>query len=160
MKKIITAAQVMTRNVLAVAPEWSVGRLLEFLSDHAITGAPVVSDDQEPIGVVSLTDVARNGTVVERARDAESHVFYRAGLDTFVDRADMKMMHVEAESTVTVREIMTPLVFAVEETTTVQEIAEMMITGRIHRVFVKNAGKMVGVITSMDLLPLVRDIPQ
>jgi signal-transduction protein with cAMP-binding, CBS, and nucleotidyltransferase domain len=33
-----------------------------------------------------------------------------------------------------------------------------MITGRIHRVFVKSNGKMIGIITSMDLLPLVRDL--
>jgi predicted transcriptional regulator len=156
--KKITAAQVMTRNVKTVGPEWPMTRLLQFLSDNAITGAPVVNEGHEPIGVVSLTDVARNGSVGERAPSADAPAYYRQGLEGLVDRHDMKMMHVETESTVTVRDIMTPLVFAVDETTDVQEVAEMMITGRIHRVFVRNAGKMVGIITSMDLLPLLREL--
>jgi predicted transcriptional regulator len=156
--KKITAAQVMTRNVKTVGPEWPLNRLLEFLTDNAITGAPVVNELDEPIGVVSLTDVARNGTVTEHARAAGAPIYYRQGLESALDRSDMKMLHVETESTVTVRDIMTPLVFAVDESTNVQEVAEMMITGRIHRVFVKSNGKMIGIITSMDLLPLVRDL--
>jgi signal-transduction protein with cAMP-binding, CBS, and nucleotidyltransferase domain len=34
-----------------------------------------------------------------------------------------------------------------------------MITGRIHRVFVKKDDRLTGVVTTMDLLPLLRDIP-
>jgi CBS domain-containing protein len=57
-----------------------------------------------------------------------------------------------------VGDIMTPLVFSVAEDATVQEVAAAMITGRIHRVFVTRAGALVGIISAMDLLPLVRDM--
>ena len=63
----------------------------------------------------------------------------------------------EAEPDVTVQDIMTPMVFAVEDDTTVQEVAAMMITGKSHRVFVKTGGKLAGVITAMDLLAVIRD---
>ena len=44
------------------------------------------------------------------------------------------------------------------EDASVQEVANAMVTGRIHRVLVTRAKKMVGIISSLDLLPLVRDM--
>jgi CBS domain-containing protein len=37
-------SQVMTREVLTVRPDLPVDRLVEFLTDHSISGAPVVSE--------------------------------------------------------------------------------------------------------------------
>jgi hypothetical protein len=39
-----------------------------------------------------------------------------------------------------------------------EEVASAMVTGHIHRVLVTRAKKMVGIISSMDLLELVRDM--
>jgi CBS domain-containing protein len=153
----VTAAQVMTREVLTVGADWPIERLVEFLTNHSISGAPVVSDARKPIGVISLTDVARNGGLGEHG-SAEVHGFYRNELSSLVARDEMRGLHVDAESTTTVKDIMTPLVFSVAEDATVQEVAEAMITGRIHRVFVTREGALVGIISAMDLLPLVRDM--
>ena len=154
--KTITAGELMTPKVFSVRPTFTVEQLLEFLTDHGISGAPVVSGDGEPIGVVSLTDVARNGTVTER-KSKEPPSYYRR-LEEFVDDAELERFRVDPEPALTVEDIMTPMVFAVEEDATVQDVATMMLTGRIHRVFVKKRGKLRGVISSMDLLPLVRDM--
>jgi len=154
-----TAAELMNRNVLTVKPEWSVDRLMEFFTNKRISGAPVVGDDNKPIGVVSHTDIAREnggGAGVERNLD-DLHRYYRA-LDDVVAREEIERFSVGLPSRTTVLDIMTPTVFAVEERSSVQEVAEMMITGRIHRVFVKHRGKLTGIITSMDLLPLIREM--
>lgn len=155
--KKVTAAQVMTRDVLTVNADWSVERLVEFFADHSISGAPVVSDASKPIGVVSLTDVARTGALGERS-NGEVPAFYRNELAKIAARDELRGMHVATESQTTVGDIMTPMVFSVDEDATVQEVAEAMITGRIHRVFVTRAGKLVGIVSAMDLLPLVRDM--
>ncbi len=152
-----TAADVMTKTIATVEPDWPVDRLMNYLSDKSISGAPVVTADGEPIGVVSLMDIARNGAVAERA-DSKVSGYYKESLERHVAREEVERFHADSEAQTTVRDIMTPVVFAVEEDATVQEIAEMMITGRIHRVFVQRDGKMAGVISSMDLLPLVRDM--
>lgn len=154
----ITAVQMMTRDVKTAVADWPVDRLLEFFTDNAISGAPVVSDDDTPIGVVSLTDVARAGMAGGPSSAADVPAYYQEGLERFVDPDEMESFQVDHGSGVTVRDIMTPMVFSVQEHATVQEIAEVMITGRIHRVLVTREGKMVGIITSMDLLPLVRDL--
>jgi CBS domain-containing protein len=152
----ITASRIMTRNVLAVEPDWSVERLVQFLADHGISGAPVVSDSV-PIGVVSLTDVARNGALGER-KPPEVHAYYRQGLEKVVAREELAAFRIDVESQTTVRDIMTPVVFSVDENSTVQEVAHAMITGRIHRVLVTRAGKIVGIISAIDLVALVRDM--
>ena len=151
----ISASQVMTREVLSVRPDWPVSRLVEFLTEHFISGAPVLSEQDVPIGVVSLTDLARNGSFAETSR-SEVHAFYRQGLEPIAGREDVASLRIDVESQTTVREIMTPVVFSVEEEATVQEVANTMITGRIHRVLVTRAKTIVGIISSLDLLPLVR----
>ena len=153
-----TAAHVMTREVLTVDPDWSVEYLMDFLSDHSISGAPVVNGALEPIGVVSLTDIARNGGLSERSPAPQVASDYRHDLDRFVDRDTLAGFQAESASGATVRDIMTPMVFAVDEDTPVGDVADVMLTGRIHRVIVRREGKMVGVVTSMDLLPFVRDL--
>ncbi len=151
----LTASQVMTRDVLSVGLDWPMERLLDFLVDHSISGAPVVADDHRPVGVVSLTDVARNGAL---PASREVPAYYRAGLDRTMAREEMRAFHVDAPAETTVQDLMTPVVFSVEEDAPVQEVAEAMITGRIHRVFVTRKGKMIGVISAMDLLPIIRDM--
>ena len=117
-----TAAEVMTRGVLTVDADWSVGELATFLEHHAISGAPVVDAEGALLGAVSVTDIAR--------RDGSSKV----------------------------REIMTPMIFSVDTSASAQEVADTMIRGRVHRLFVMEGGRLVGVISSLDLLSLVRGV--
>ena len=152
----VTAVQVMTREVLSVGPDWPVDRLVEFLTDHSIWGAPVVSEEGAPIGVASLTDVARSGALAERSL-SEVPTYYGQGLERTVRQEELAGLRVHVESQTMVRDIMTRVVFSVDEDATVQEVAEGMITGRIHRVLVTREGKMVGIISALDLLPLVRN---
>ncbi|MBX3264702.1 MAG: CBS domain-containing protein [Labilithrix sp.] len=155
MKK--TAADVMTKDVATVDSDWPLDRLMTFLTDRAISGAPVVNAEGEPIGVVSLTDIARNGVTAEGAGE-DANAYYAEGLARHVSREELGGFHADAGSATVVRDIMTPVVFAVEADATVQEVAETMATGRVHRVLVTRAGKMAGIISAMDLLPLVRDM--
>ncbi len=156
--KTLTAAEIMTRGVLTVGPDWPLDRLVEFLTDHSISGAPVLGDDGTPLGVVSVTDVARSRNIIDTAGAAHAPAYYTRGIEHSVANEELKNFHGEDESGATVRDIMTPVVFSVEETATVQDVADAMIRGRIHRVFITERSKLVGVISSLDLLPLIRDM--
>lgn len=61
----------------------------------------------------------------------------------------------EAHSKDAVRDLMTPTVYTVPEDTPVPEIARAMIAGRIHRLFVTRQRRVVGIVTSLDLLRLL-----
>lgn len=151
----LTAKDVMTRGVLMAHPDWSLDTLLSFFATHTISGAPVAGEDGVPVGVVSLGDVAKAGSI-DRGSTRTSP-YWRDDLDSYTPREDLLRIVADLESEVRVRDMMTPMVFSAGEDTTVQELAETMLTGRIHRVFIMRDKKIVGIVSSMDLLPIVRD---
>ena len=146
----------MTRGVLTVDADWSVAELSTFLEDHAISGAPVLDFEGALVGVVSRTDIAR-GEMFADWPTAGPHAFYSPGIERAVAREEAPGFRAIGDPPTTVRQIMTPMIFSVEASAPVQEVADTMIRGRIHRLFVMEDTKMVGVISSLDLLSLVRD---
>jgi CBS domain-containing protein len=143
----LTAGDLMTCDILRAEASWPVGRLVEFLTEHAISGAPVVSEDGLLIGVVSLTDVARSSGAASR-RAAHAHDYYLYG-PAFTYNLPPRSGGVRG---LTVRDIMTPMVFDVPVSATAKDIAEIMLRGHIHRLFVTEGGMVIGVVTAFDML--------
>lgn len=145
------ARDIMTKNVIRVSDDWTVNELARFLTDRGISGAPVVNAEERLVGVVSLTDIAR------AAGDGQAHIgthsLYQHELSLSLD--EVRTLSIDAGSDLTVRQIMTPLVFEVAADSTVSEIADTMVRGRIHRVFVVDDGAVVGVVSALDLLQLL-----
>jgi CBS domain-containing protein len=48
--------------------------------------------------------------------------------------------------------------FKVAEGDSIKEVAETMLKGNIHRVFVTRGNKLIGIVTTMDMLKVIRDI--
>lgn len=157
--KNLTAGEIMTREVLTVGEDWLIDQLADFLVNRGISGAPVVSEDGRLIGVVSLTDIARFSSLpVRDMRRTDRHELYEAGFGAELAGEELGGYHIETDSLVCVRDIMTPVVFSVPEDAGVQQVADTMIRGRIHRVFVTRGGTVVGVISTLDLLETIRDL--
>ena len=156
----MTVSNVMRDEVLAVEASWSLDQLSDFLVNHGISGAPVTAADGEFVGVVSLTDIVRQSRLQDRSaeRDDSTHDVYLYELDRRMDRDELRELHVQYEETMQVLDIMTPIVFSVGENTSVQEVAETMLKGRIHRVFVTRDSKLVGIVTALDMLQVIRDL--
>jgi predicted transcriptional regulator len=155
--KGLTAKQVMNPNVLAAESDWSVNRLAEFFMANCISGAPVQSKAGILVGVVSLTDIVHHETQTEKDRPwplayyqhvLERQPFTKEGAVAF---------QIEAEPDVTVHDIMTPTIFQVSEDATMQQVADVMIKNHIHRVFVTRKDKVVGIISTPDMLKAIRD---
>jgi len=61
----VTAADIMTPDPLTLTPDTSVHEAAQLLSEHRISGAPVVSEDSNIVGIVSEYDlIARPGSTV------------------------------------------------------------------------------------------------
>lgn len=158
----LTAKDVMTRDVIGVPADMPVEDLAGFLTENGISGAPVLDHDDELIGVVSLTDIVRHdGLSTTRTRPSHRHdVYLRLELEREFDADELDGLHLEGGSGTRVRDIMTPVVFGVVEDMPIQDIADYMIRGKIHRQFVTRDRQVVGVITAMDLLKVVRELPR
>jgi CBS domain-containing protein len=155
----LTVNDVMKTGVLAADADWSLDRLAEFLVDNNISGAPVTNREDKLIGVVSLTDIVRqNNQTQDNMVTDQAHDVYRYELERVMGHEELGGFHAQPESTVSVRDIMTPMVFSVAEHTPLQEVAEMMLKGGIHRVFVTHDSRLVGIVTTLDMLQVIRDI--
>lgn len=153
----LIAKQIMNVNVLAAKPDWSIHHLAEFFMEKCISGAPVQSDAGIPIGVVSLTDIVHHETQPEKDRQWP-HDYYLHGLERRYAREEAGAFQIEAEPDVTVRDIMTPLIFQIPEDTPLQRVADTMIKNHIHRVFVTRDDRVVGIISTADMLKVIREM--
>jgi len=155
----MTVSNVMRDEILAVEAGWSLDQLADFLVDKNISGAPVTAADGQLVGVVSLTDIVRQSRLPERGTDRDdTHDVYLYELERRMDRDELRELHVQYEAQVQVLDIMTPMIFSVREDTSVQEVADTMLKGGIHRVFVTREGKLIGIVTALDMLQVIRDM--
>ena len=150
----LTAKEIMTRDVLTARDSWSVDELAEFLIEHGISGAPVESEEGRLVGVVSMTDIVRHRSLpVMEIRGP--HEYYQALEHSFA-REEISSLRFGAEDRTTVRDIMTEVVFEVGEDATLSDVADAMIRGRIHRVFVTRDRRPIGVVSALDVMKVVR----
>jgi predicted transcriptional regulator len=153
-----TVSEIMQRNVLTVEDDWPLNRLARFFIDHQISGAPVTDSEGNLVGVVSLTDIVRYDSMPESpATEHSTHEYYLHTLERQVTQEEMTNFHMEHESPATVRDIMTPMIFEVNENASIQEAADTMIKGHIHRLFVTREKRVFGIVTALDMLKVLRD---
>lgn len=155
--KTLTARDVMNREVLTVRVDLSVRELAAFLTENQISGAPVVDREGHLVGVVSLTDVAEyDADRADLSPDGSDPARAVRGWEDRINPEDVRPLHLET-SDLLVRDIMTPVVYTIPEDTPVPRIAQTMIAGRIHRLLVTSQGRVIGIVTSLDLVRLLAD---
>jgi CIC family chloride channel protein len=128
----MTVAELMQRHVKTVGSETSVAEAIVSLADAHISGMPVVDGTGKVIGVLSTTDVL--------AAEAEAE--------------DPTARQTLFENTA-VRDIMTPRPFTVASGEDVREAARQMLYADVHRLFVAEGDKVVGVISTTDIVRAV-----
>ena len=157
--RYFVAKDVMNTRFISVPADWSVEEVAQFFVDKAITGAPVTDEDGKFIGVVSLTDIVRHSSFAEmNMRADEPHDYYLHGWEDRLAPEEIASFHVAEKPQAFVHNIMTPMIFKVEASTPIQEVAEAMMGGRIHRLMVTRNDKIVGMISTMDMLKVIRDL--
>jgi predicted transcriptional regulator len=154
MGKTRNVKDLMNPDIMTVADEMTTDELARYLIEREISGAPVVDSQGQLIGVVSMTDIGRN--VAEPSELTSSNFYRDDGMDLTLE--DLGQRFVE-ERAVTVRDVMTPVIHKVPVTASVAEVARIMVEQHIHRLVVTEGSDPVGIITSMDLLKMVADLP-
>jgi CBS domain-containing protein len=142
------AMDVMTTNVITVEPNTSVQELATLLSERGISGVPVVDRDSRLVGIVTEGDLLhRTETGTERRIQRRRSRW----LDGFASDQEAARDYVKAHGRI-VREIMTPEVISVSDTTELADIATLLETKRIKRVPVLRDGKLVGIVSRANLV--------
>jgi CBS domain-containing protein len=138
-------ADIMTRGAIIVRADLSLEQLVDLFLEQGISRAPVVNDDGRPIGMVSKTDL-----VIAQHERGDTEVS-QAGTDGWGQ-------HVH-ELGSTVREVMTPVVFSLPETTSIGEAARRMLADHVHAVPVVSAqDQLVGLLSATDIMAWVAGV--
>ena len=153
----LTARDVMNADVITIQKNKTVKELSTLLTEHWITGAPVVNDEDNLVGVVSLTDIAKNVNETDVAVDNSNPRYDVRGWENKMEPEELEQCHIEKEGML-VEDIMTSLPLTVPETTTVPEIADIMVEGRVHRLLVTRNRQLMGIITTLDVLKLFQSV--
>lgn len=154
-KAQLTAKDIMNPWVLTVRDDMTVQELGTFLTENEISGAPVVDAMGKLVGVVSLTDIARNAAGSAALATAQANPdYYVRGWEDKMNSDEMGPLHIEKEGGL-VREIMTPTLYTVREETPVAQVAKTMLSGHIHRLLVTRRGQVAGIVTTTDMLKLL-----
>jgi CBS domain-containing protein len=150
--KALTAADLMTGQVVSIEETAPLREAVATFVDRGISGAPVINDAGRPVGVISLSDIViHDRNSVTYARPA-AEFFTRSDLRAEFGE-DVGGFQVEAVDRTLVRDVMTPTVCAVRPDTPVYEVIQEMVLLHVHRLFVTDRdGVLVGVISMTDVL--------
>lgn len=150
----ITASDLMNPEVLTVREDMTLRQVANFLVDNEISGAPVEDGSGKLVGVVSFTDIV-TALVQDDGGDGDRTSFFVSEWEEAMSREDLEDIEALDDAALTVREIMTPEVYTVREETPVSEIAEAMVENHVHRLLVTREDRVVGIISTSDLLGLL-----
>ena len=123
-------ADLMQQPVVTVDTEGTVRDAVVLLSEDHISALPVTDRAGKMVGVVSTSDIL--------TAEAEGAPLGTRDLETM-----------------TVAELMTPRPITVSPETDVKEVAQQMLYADVHRLFVTADDRLVGVISTTDIVRAV-----
>jgi CBS domain-containing protein len=123
--------------------------LAKLLLEKGITGAPVVDDEGRLAGVISQTDLVYYNLTRGDELVLDSHFYHSARVE---GRHVPSGFQFEDYNSGCVADVMTPVVHAVTERTSVESVARMMTRNHIHRVIVRRGQTVAGIISALDVL--------
>ena len=178
---MLTVKDIMQKDVVTVSPATTARYLAKLLADEEISGVPVLDANETLVGVVSSTDLVRlaadeSGVDIragglerevdpvldpelneEDVEEVDPYGFFLPEDSPFASRRLLEQWPESEFDAVLVRDIMTPVSFTVEPDTPVPELCEFLVRGRIHRAVVVGEGRLLGIVTSADVLRAVAE---
>lgn len=144
----LTAADLMSREVITIPQEMPVPAAAQVLAEAQIGGAPVVDSEERCIGVFSTVDLTPRTQLAKRAAQKAPPIPGCVCSDWEVVENDWDTLPAEAVSW-----YMTPDPVLVRPETRIGELARMMVDAHIHRLIVAGADRrLTGIVSSTDVL--------
>jgi len=129
-----TAADVMERAVVQVHVDDLLTDVERTMSDAHVSGAPVIDNRGRVLGVISLRDLVRR-----RADDQELP-------------NDVEPRRFDGPAHARAGDVMTQDLIAVPPNMPLPAVARRMADARVHRVLVGDQDRLLGLVSSMDLI--------
>ena len=145
--------EIMTREVIFVAPEDSVEKCAQLLQKHGISGLPVVNEEGNVVGMVTEGDLIKRASRIKAPNYLEilGGLIYLGSPKKFVDELQQAMA-LEAGR------LMTRDVITISPEDSVEKAATLMVNQSINRLpVVDKNGKLVGIVSRRDIMNCLYD---
>ena len=154
----LRARDIMQTHVVSVPPDMPIPELVDFLISRRVSGVPVMENGMV-VGIVSRSDLVR-AVSLERSlagvvADAFEHDEFAPG--EVPPPVGLRSSAVQALQDRTVRTIMVTDPVSVAPDAPVAEVARVLVARHMHRVLVTEGAKLVGLISSLDVVRLVAE---
>lgn len=143
---MLKAKDFMTKDVITISSAATVEELARLLIEHKISGAPVVNNKKELIGIVTENDLI--------SRNKRLHIPTIIRLfDAFIVLGSGKLEEeIKKMAAATVAEICIKKVVSITEDTPLQEVATIMSEQKIHLLPVLRNNVVVGIVGKADIV--------
>ncbi|MBL8728192.1 MAG: CBS domain-containing protein [Planctomycetes bacterium] len=151
----LRARDVMQHDLVCVRASDPLTEVERVLADARVSGVPVLDDDGQMLGVLSAKDLVRS-----HAEDAE--VPEDLGFqDTVLDPDDTEPVAYRRSQggVMCAGDVMTTDVASVGPDTSLVEVARTMVQREIHRLLVVDRGRLVGIVSTLDVLRPLAGLP-
>ena len=147
---MLTAKDIMTKDVVTVKPETSIEELSSLLVQNGISGVPVVDSSGALYGIVTENDlISRN----KRLHIPTVVSFLDAAI--YLESSKKFEQEVRRLAATKVGDICVRKVTTITEDTTVTDIATIMAEKKAHLLPVVKNGKIVGIVGKRDVVKAV-----
>ncbi len=155
---MLTARDIMQPKPRCVSPHTTLAELQRTLLSARVSGFPVVEDGRL-VGIVSRSDVVRQLSVEQSVGEMLSNYQREAGGENgdeaFLDRVGQHVGH--RLEKLRVADVMVTTVLSVSPDAPLPDVARMLVENRVHRVPVVDGGRLVGLVSTMDVVRLVAE---
>src|SRR6476469_403061 len=147
---MMRAHQIMTKDVITVAPHTTIEEAAKIMLYTHISGLPVMAEGGRLVGIVSESDFMRRGEIgTGRKRPAWLQFFVGP------EKAAAEFVHDRGRK---VEDAMTQHPITVSEETPLEELVLLMEKNSIKRLPVMNGKTLTGIVTRSNLLQAVASI--
>jgi CBS domain-containing protein len=143
-------SDLLNPDVVCLRPETPVAEAEQLFARSGVGTAPVVDAQGSVVGVISHSDLVRHDA--QRVSVEEAGHFYTDECD-YGDLATLR----SDRSRTPVEKLMRRRVWTVGRDAGVAVAANVMRERRVHRLFVTERGRLVGMVTALDLLRVVEE---
>lgn len=145
----VTVGDIMERDVPVVTVADSVEEVLRVLREHELPGVPVVNEGGRCVGIITEADLV----ISEEDEDLHlPHYFQLMGGVVFLESVSRFEERLRKAYAATAEDMMTPDPVTIGPEATVHEAARVIARKKHNRLPVVEHGRLVGVVTRLDVL--------
>jgi CBS domain-containing protein len=151
----LRARDVMQSDLVCVRASDPLDEVERVLADARVSGVPVLDDEGQMLGVLSTKDLVRRHA--EDAELPEDLGFQDSVLDAEDTEPVAYRRSIRGASCA--GDVMTTDVASIGPETSLVETARVMVTREVHRLMVVDRGRLVGIVSTMDVLRPIAGLP-